>query len=128
MSALNLHNIFNGLKFQISRLLRKPGLSSLQEETDAKSSKSTNPWQEELDRLLVGNTINPDSKVFMELASAGSEKVNHPRKPKRASDATAKDLKAWWSESIATWDPDISKSANSSGQRTRNKGSEHWFN
>ncbi len=127
MSAASLLKITNGLKSFIGRVFNHTGTSSQGDDSVVQLPKSTNPWQEELDRLLINGIKTSDDTVFGDLAASDSAASAQNAKTKRPSDATVKDLKAWWSESIATWEPGIAKSLDSHGQRPRTNNSAHWF-
>ena len=49
-----------------------------------------------------------------------------PRKP-RTTDATIVDAKAWWGQSVATWNPEDSKNIGPQGEQ-RHPRQHKWFN
>ena len=126
MSCASLTKITTGLKSCIGNLFKFARISDKEVPVD-QLTQTTNPWQEELDRLLVNDVKQPEIKASGDLASANLPDIYRKNKPKRPADATVKDLKAWWSESIATWEPGADKPVGPNGQKSRQSGSAHWF-
>lgn len=104
----------------------------------------TNPWEADLQRLAnerkseVLSITTPKehdeiTQLVQDLAKAvkKDESAIHPPadepKPRRAGDGTVHDLKSWWGDSLATWDPDTD-GKNVNNADTRNKARQvKWF-
>jgi hypothetical protein len=95
-----------------------------------KTSESINPWEADLARLaaerqdseiIVAAAPDDVTQFVNDLAKAISKETPvEIKKPRRRSDPTVTDLKAWWGESVATWDPDTdANSVQSDDQRNR---------
>jgi hypothetical protein len=101
-----------------------------------------NPWEADLARLanerkneVVSITTAKEhdeiTQLVNDLAKAvkKDESAIHPPEPKlrRAGDGTVTDLKSWWGDSLATWDPDTD-GKNVTSADTRNKARQvKWF-
>lgn len=48
-------------------------------------------------------------------------------KSKRIMDGTVQDIKAWYGESVGTWDPVNGTTVDSIEQRRKNRPANHWF-
>jgi hypothetical protein len=97
-----------------------------------KQKETANPWEADLVRLaaerrdqevVVEAPSDEVTQFVNELAKAISKEtpqVPELKKTKRRSDPTVTDLKAWWGESVATWDPDTdANNVTSADQRNR---------
>ena len=49
-------------------------------------------------------------------------------KSKRIMDGTVQDIKAWYGESVGTWDPVTGAAIDSMDQRRKARAGNHWFN
>jgi hypothetical protein len=101
---------------------------------------SVHPWQSNLDRLAErGNEpreiINPVNDVeaqflaLMEQAKQEKLKIEAEHgigEQKRKADNTVVDAKAWWGQSVATWEPLDGKNMNSFGHQRQPRQSK-WF-
>ncbi len=101
-----------------------------------------NPWEADLARLAqerkadgpqvtTAQEHDEIAQLVNELSKAvkKDESALHPpaAKPRRAGDGTVTDLKSWWGDSVATWDPDIDgKNVTSSDQRNKARQAK-WF-
>jgi len=96
-----------------------------------KQTESANPWEADLARLaaerreqeiVVAESPDEVTQFVNDLARAISKEapVAEVKKAKRRTDPTVTDLKAWWGESVATWDPDTDgTNVTSADQRNR---------
>lgn len=98
-----------------------------------KQPETVNPWEADLARLAAERRENEAPPVSDEvtqfvndLAKAISKDTPavQPQKTRRRTDPTVTDLKAWWGESVATWDPETNaENVQSSDQRNRQRPS-----
>ncbi len=103
---------------------------------------AAHPWQRNLDSLanrtpdvpdLASATTDVETQFMALMEQARLEKLrveaerglNHS--PKRKTDATVTDAKAWWGQSVATWEPLDAKNVDSFAER-RHPRSSKWFN
>jgi hypothetical protein len=98
------------------------------------AARIANPWQEELDQLVANRfqpkenfaePINAQLSNLSRLAEEVQQKALE--KPKRTSDGTVTDLKAWWGESVATWDPDLANTVDTIEQKPQSRALKRWF-
>ena len=127
---------------------RRPGASSvftLQDECP----DTANPWQRNLERLAEqhgqalpqAREINAVEQQFNQLIEqAQLEKTKEvlrqqkeilqnggkKARPTRQNDATVTDARAWWGQSVATWDPEDGKNVTNYEQKKPNTRSK-WF-
>jgi len=103
------------------------------EETVHTAQRVANPWQEQLDELVANRfqpkdnfsePVNEQLSNLTQMAQEEQQKV--ARKSKRSGDGTVTDLKAWWGESVATWDPELANTVDTE-QRHRTRGLKRWF-
>jgi len=104
------------------------------------ASRVTNPWQEELDRLVadraqgksrftepVNEQLSNLTDIAKEERQALEEAAKANAKLKRTGDGTVSDLRVWWGESVVTWDPDLINTLDSSEQRPLRRAIRRWF-
>jgi hypothetical protein len=127
MSCVCVTKIASGLKSYIGNLFKNVRPSFQGEDSTDQLPKATNPWQEELDRLLVNDVKHPEMRISGHAASVAQQNAYKKNKPKRPADATVKDLKTWWSGSIATWESGVDKPSDPNGQKSRHNASTRWF-
>lgn len=71
--------------------------------------------------------LNEEAAARAKLEGAEPDRiVVRPIKKNRVGDATTPDMKAWWGQSVATWDPIDEKNLDSVEQ-TRRPRSTRWF-
>jgi hypothetical protein len=102
---------------------------------------AVNPWEADLARLanerkneIVSVTSAKEhdeiTQLVNDLAKAvkKDETALQPQepKPRRAGDGTVHDLKSWWGDSLATWDPDIDGKNVQNDQRNKARQVK-WF-
>lgn len=102
---------------------------------------AVNPWEADLARLAnerkneVLSVTTPKehdeiTQLVNDLAKAvkKDETALQPQeqKPRRAGDGTVHDLKSWWGDSLATWDPDIDGKNVQNDQRNKSRQVK-WF-
>lgn len=100
-----------------------------------------NPWEADLARLAqerkneVLSVTTPKehdeiTQLVNDLAKAVKKEDTalQPQepKPRRAGDGTVHDLKSWWGDSLATWDPDIDGKNVQNDQRNKSRQVK-WF-
>ncbi|MDP3509564.1 MAG: hypothetical protein Q8T09_16450 [Candidatus Melainabacteria bacterium] len=110
-------------------------------ELPSPDGESANPWQSNLDRLAErspehndpissSTEIEEQFQVLMEQAKIEKIKLeaaqNFSRGEKRKADATVTDAKAWWGQSVATWEPLDGKNVDNLEQRRHPRQSK-WF-
>jgi len=103
--------------------------------------ESHNPWQSNLDRLAerapdkqeaVSSSAEIEEQFQILMEQAKIEKIkqeaaqNLNRGEKRKADATVTDAKAWWGQSVATWEPLDGKNVDNIEQRRHPRQSK-WF-
>ena len=97
------------------------------------SLENKNPWQGTLKRLETHRRTSEESKskevkAFVDQLSQG---ITAPRaeknKERRRADDTVQDMKAWWGESVATWDTLNGKNLVSDDQRRTGRQKIRWF-
>lgn len=132
----------------ISRLLEKLGGGGKSESDNIQTEAvEGNPWQIDLHRLarerglegeLLSNdeTVNTQLQELKEGVKAASTKdakeqesqeVDESGKPKRKTSETATDMKAWWGQAVATWDPADGKNVDSVEKKIRGPQGHKWF-
>ena len=111
------------------------------------------PWQQDLDHLamklghekvvvektpihetnLAESTVVEEDfqKLFNQVKQDMQQKQSGTKKPvvtkkEREADITAVDLKSWWGQSVATWDPIDGKNIDSVSQQPRRQRTK-WF-
>jgi hypothetical protein len=98
------------------------------------AARVANPWQDQLDQLVANRfqpkesfsePINEQLTNLAQMAQAEQQKA--ARKAKRSGDGTVTDLKAWWGESVATWDPEIAGSVDTIEQKRKAQTLKRWF-
>ncbi|RTL46144.1 MAG: hypothetical protein EKK48_02065 [Candidatus Melainabacteria bacterium] len=103
---------------------------------------AVNPWEADLMRLAnerkneVISVTTPKehdeiTQLVNDLAKAVKKEetaLQQPadQKPKRAGDGTVHDLKSWWGDSLATWDPDVNGKNVHNDQRNKARQVK-WF-
>lgn len=100
-----------------------------------------NPWEADLARLAqerkneVLSVTTPKehdeiTQLVNDLAKAVKKEDTalqpQETKPRRAGDGTVHDLKSWWGDSLATWDPDIDGKNVQNDQRNKSRQVK-WF-
>jgi len=129
--------------------------TNTQDDPNGKSSSKANPWTQDLDRLACysreeapdsGRTATGEMKIQLLMEQARLEKAKEalkqqqhrlqleepePGKPgakrrPRTTDATITDAKAWWGQSVATWDPEDAKNLGPQGEQ-RHPRQHKWF-
>lgn len=99
------------------------------------AARVANPWQEELDRLVANRfqpkenfsePINEQLSNLTQIAQDAQQKAAQ-KKAKRSGDGTVTDLKAWWGESVATWDPELAGTVDTSEQKSKMRSLKRWF-
>jgi hypothetical protein len=60
-------------------------------------------------------------------ASVGGDSDGKNGKSKRIMDGTVQDIKAWYGESVGTWDPVNGNAVDSIEQRRKTRSENHWF-
>jgi hypothetical protein len=111
-----------------------------------------NPWTRDLERLNCytkeessDRTVSAEMKIQLLMEQARLEKAKEVlkqqqqqqritigdaqtvKKPKRRTcDATLTDTKAWWGQSVATWDPDDAKNLGPQGE-IKHPRQHKWF-
>lgn len=98
------------------------------------------PWQNSLDRLAERDNqprevisaqtdVESQFQALMEAAKQEKLKIEAERgigEPKRKADSTVVDAKAWWGQSVATWEPLDGKNMNTFGHHRQPRQSK-WF-
>ncbi|CAN5202872.1 hypothetical protein BH11CYA1_BH11CYA1_32300 [soil metagenome] len=120
---------------------RGPSASEEHYQLPSPDGESVNPWQSNLDRLAerapdkheavsASAEVEEQFQVLMEQAKIEKIKqeaaANLNRPDKRKADATVTDAKAWWGQSVATWEPLDGKNVDNVGQRRHPRQSK-WF-
>ena len=120
---------------------RSPATGDNYYELPSPDGESANPWQSNLDRLAERSPDKPEAvststeveeqfQVLMEQAKIEKIKQeaaqNLNRTDKRKADATVTDAKAWWGQSVATWEPLDGKNVDNIEQRRHPRQSK-WF-
>lgn len=99
---------------------------------------AAHPWQRNLDSLanrtpevhdVVSATTDVEAQFMALMEQARLEKLkleaerglNHA--PKRKTDATVTDAKAWWGQAVATWEPADAKNVDSFAERRHPRSS-----
>ncbi|MFA7337397.1 MAG: hypothetical protein WC028_11480 [Candidatus Obscuribacterales bacterium] len=110
-------------------------------ELPSPDGETVNPWQSNLDRLAertpeqhdpvsASTEIEEQFQVLMEQAKIEKIKLEASqsltRSEKRKADATVTDAKAWWGQSVATWEPLDGKNVDNMEQRRHPRQSK-WF-
>jgi len=102
---------------------------------------SAHPWQNNLDRLAerspdrreavsASASVEEQFQALMDQARAEKIKLEMEHglnQPKRKTDATVTDAKAWWGQAVATWEPADAKNVDSFAERKHPRSSK-WFN
>jgi hypothetical protein len=132
--------MFRFLKEKLKRLLLIPmgkkrfGTGSLDDEA---INTGRNPWQDDLYRLASERRLSRSTGTqacLRELTQAAEEAYAHEsaRKAqeaagaKRPGDITGQDMKVWWGEALATWDPIDGKNVDSI-EKQRHPRQPKWF-
>lgn len=77
--------------------------------------------------LANGTQAHKEAQAQLESATEETDRiVVRPIKKNRVGDATTPDMKAWWGQSVATWDPIDEKNLDSVEQ-IRPRRSTRWF-
>ena len=120
---------------------RNPATDIDHYELPSPDGESANPWQSNLDRLAerapeqhepvsTSAEIEEQFQVLMEQAKIEKIKLESAqelsRGQKRKADATVTDAKAWWGQSVATWEPLDGKNVDNMEQRRHPRQSK-WF-
>ena len=111
----------------------------------AESERPRNPFRQELYRLASerGLTMetpieNPDLQLAMKELTEEAQTLHHfkiareqaiedAKRRRRKADCTSQDIKAWWGQSVATWDPEDGKNVDSIEKQSHTRQSIKWF-
>jgi len=102
--------------------------------------ESKNPWEYNLRRMAsersepkipeeldeVANFVN-DLKKAAGAVEPPSAKLETTTKAKRVGDGTVTDVKSWWNESVATFDPVDGKNVDSIDKKPNGGRANRWF-
>ncbi|PWT96459.1 MAG: hypothetical protein C5B53_09635 [Candidatus Melainabacteria bacterium] len=136
MNNANVSRVFSTTLNNLKRLFKPDQQLEAKPEPEPEqvhvAARIANPWQDELDRLVANRfqpkefsePINEQLSNLTQMAQEVQQKV--ARKAKRSGDGTVTDLKAWWGESVATWDPEIG-SADTMEQKSKTRTLKRWF-
>jgi hypothetical protein len=142
MDSSSVRKVFSNTLNNLKQLFKPE--QQLEPETETEedvhlAARIQNPWQEELDRL-VANRLDtrkdPGAEVVKTELSDLTDMARQARdqahaecskKAKRSGDGTVTDLKAWWGESVVTWDPDIADTLYSNQQKPESRAVKRWF-
>lgn len=120
---------------------RNPAVGNYHYQSPSPDGESANPWQSNLDRLAErspdqhepvssSTEVEEQFQVLMEQAKIEKIKLeaaqNFAKGEKRKADATVTDAKAWWGQSVATWEPLDGKNVDNMEQRRHPRQSK-WF-
>lgn len=139
-------------QFKLFRKLFQKNYNDIQ----LKNAEDMHPWQKDLDHLaqklgedavevpfnkagteMAESTVveedfkNLFKEAKSELQQKQSKTDNKPvvvKKKTREADITAVDLKNWWGNSVATWDPDIDGKNVQNVNDKRKRQKTKWFN
>ncbi|HEY9731482.1 MAG TPA: hypothetical protein V6C89_06195 [Drouetiella sp.] len=131
------------IRFVRAKLIRsvaviKGALTAKQEQPHA---AAVNPWEADLARLanerkneIVSVTTPKEHDEITQLVNDLARAVKKDEtalqqpaeKPRRAGDGTVHDLKSWWGDSLATWDPDLNGKNVQNDQRNKVRQAK-WF-
>jgi len=77
----------------------------------------------------AGDVDPKNLKAFKEAtaASVNGDADSKNGKSKRIMDGTVQDIKAWYGESVGTWDPVNGTAVDSIEQRRKTRSENHWF-
>ena len=139
MNNSNVSRVFSTTLNNLKRLFKpdqqlEPAQSESEPETVHMAARIANPWQDELDRLVANRfqpkdnfsePINAQLSNLNQMAQEVQQKASH--KAKRSGDGTVTDLKAWWGESVATWDPDLADTVDTIEQKQKARTLKRWF-
>ncbi len=130
----------SNLKIMIGRLLEKlSGGGKPESDNNQTEAMEGNPWQTDLYRLakergLEGELLSKDETVNTQLQElkesvieAKADADSDSDKPKRKTSETATDMKAWWGQAVATWDPADGKNVDSVEKKIRGPQGTKWF-
>lgn len=102
---------------------------------------AVNPWEADLARLanerkneVLSVTTPKEHDEITQLVNDLAKAVKKdettlqqpPEKSRRAGDGTVHDLKSWWGDSLATWDPDLNGKNVHNDQRNKARQVK-WF-
>jgi hypothetical protein len=148
-----LRELFKGLMPVKNARSSDKATNTLYDHTGDSCTKA-NPWTKDLERLncytraeTSNRTDSGEIKIQMLMEQARLEKAKEilkqqqtklefkeedPDKPgqkvkRRTCDATLTDTKAWWGQSVATWNPDDAKNLGPQGEQ-RHPRQHKWFN
>lgn len=117
----------------------KGALTAKKEQTQ---SAAVNPWEADLARLAnerknevlsvttakehdeITQLVNDLAKAVKKDETALNQQTE--QKARRAGDGTVHDLKSWWGDSLATWDPDLNGKNVHNDQRNKARQAK-WF-
>lgn len=134
-----LDSFFRKLRQLVSRNRASDAATAVQE---------GNPWQTNLERLAIEHgaeaecaqpatpqSVEEQFQLLIEQARMEKTKetlrkqqeiLQNGGKRRRAQDQTVTDAKAWWGQSVVTWDPEDSKNMGMEDRRHPKKAK--WFN
>jgi hypothetical protein len=140
-------NFCQSLIERVADVFRFPSKAKANHQSTQKSADDqSNPWQQNLARLAVErgqdlpagkNSADKNEEQFNILIEQAQlekakealvrqkEMLQNGGRRKRANDATVTDAKAWWGESLATWDPNDAKNISNYEQKFPQKSK--WF-
>jgi hypothetical protein len=141
MNSSSVRKVFSNTLNNLKQLFKPEQKLEPEPETEEVhlTARVDNPWQEELDRLVANrNEPRKDQEsdaikseltnlTGMAQEARDQARAECSKKAKRSGDGTVTDLKAWWGESVVTWDPDIADTLYSNQHRPENRGHRRWF-
>lgn len=91
-------------------------------------------WAGSLDRLAVDSGLDSAAQADVQeklnelarTAKAQQQQREYELRKKAGGIATSKDLRAWWGEAVATWDPEDAKNIDSIEKKIQGPRKNHW--
>lgn len=131
------------IRFVRAKLIRSVAVikGALTAKKQQESAPAVNPWEADLARLanerkndVVSVTTPKEHDEITQLVNDLAKAVKKDetalgqpeQKPRRAGDGTVHDLKSWWGDSLATWDPDLNGKNVHNDQRNKARQVK-WF-
>lgn len=123
----------NPWQTDLYRLARERGLEG---ELLSKDETVNSQLQELIDSVSKDSKVTKDTKVTKDVKDTKDTKdeptdhdddADTSDRPKRKNSETATDMKAWWGQAVATWDPADGKNVDSVEKKIRGPQSHKWF-
>jgi len=138
MFRLNLPQVFSTKA--ILKLFGNRQAEPISEESDQRPVRVSNPWQDDLDKLVqdrFSRTNQPPQEIeeciakmtdtCTQMKEYSKAQILEEEKQRRANATrnTVHDLKAWWGDSLSSWEPETHK--DNPEQKMRQRAIQRWF-